>query len=382
MPIDPERQVKAKEYARIRHRLWALDLLLTAVALLVVLGLGLNVWLKQIIDAITTNVWLATLLYFLVALVAYELVFAPLAYYSGYILPRRYGLSTQTPQAWLIDTLKGAVLAIVIGSLVIEIIYAILRAAPDVWWVWSSVFMILFTIVLANLAPVLIFPIFYKFEPLQDEELVRRLTDLAARAHTRIRGVYTMLLSEKTTAANAAVMGLGNTRRVVLGDTLYKNYSVDEIEAVLAHELGHQVHHDIGLGLVVQSVLTIVGFYLADLFLKWSVAQFHYDGIADLAAFPLFGLAIGLFSLITMPLGNAYSRWREGMADAYALETTQNANAFVGVMEKLANQNLAELEPEPWVEVLLYDHPPIGKRIERGRQFAAVPSTGSAMEHS
>ncbi len=380
MPIDPERQVQAKEYARIRHRLWALDLLLTAVALLVVLGLGLNVWLKQVIESITTNVWLATLLYFLIALVAYQLVFAPLGYYSGFVLPHRYGLSTQDLRAWLIDRLKGGALAIVIGSLVIEIIYAILRAAPDTWWIWASVFMIVFTIVLANLAPVLIFPIFYKFVPLEDADLVRRLTDLAARAHTRVRGVYTMMLSEKTTAANAAVMGLGNTRRIVLGDTLYKNYSADEIEAVLAHELGHQVHHDIGWGLLVQSALTIIGFYIADLFLRWGVAQLHYNGISDLAAFPLFGLALGLFSLITMPLGNAYSRWREGLADEYALETTRNAGAFVGVMEKLANQNLSELEPEPWVEFLLYDHPPIGKRIERGERFRIPAGAGSAAE--
>jgi STE24 endopeptidase len=242
--------------------------------------------------------------------------------------------------------------------------------APDTWWLWASAFMILFSIVLANLAPVLIMPIFYKFKPLEDAELVRRLTELATRARTRVRGVYTMMLSEKTTAANAALMGLGNTRRIVLGDTLYRDYTHDEIETILAHELGHQVHHDIGWSLVVQSIITLAGFYLADLFLRWGVAQLHYEGIADLAAFPLFGLALGAFGFITMPLGNAYSRWRESLADDYALETTHNAPAFVGAMEKLANQNLSELEPEAWVEFLLYDHPPIGKRIKRGEQFA------------
>jgi STE24 endopeptidase len=254
---------------------------------------------------------------------------------------------------------------------VIEVIYFILRAAPNGWWLWASAFMILFQVVLANLAPVLIFPIFFKFKPLEDAELVARLTALAERAHTRVRGVFTMMLSEKTTAANAALMGLGNTRRIVLGDTLYEKYSHDEIETILAHELGHHVHRDIPWGLAIDTVLTMLGFFLADVFLKWGVAQLGYASIADLAAFPLLGLALGAFGLVTMPLSNGYSRWREGRADEYALQTTRNAEDFIGAMEKLADQNLAELEPEAWVEWLLYSHPPIGKRIKRGEQFAS-----------
>lgn len=372
MPIDPERQKQAKEYARIRHRLFALNLVLSALALVVVLALGLNVWLKQIVLGLSGDAWITTFLYFAVALVAYELAFFPLSFYSGFVLPHRYGLSTQTLRAWLIDVAKGGALGIALGGLVIEVVYAVLRNAPDTWWLWASAFMLLFNVVLANLAPVLIFPIFFKFKPLEDAELVERLTALAERAKTRVRGVYTMMLSEKTTAANAALMGLGNTRRIVLGDTLYQKYSHDEIESILAHELGHQVHHDIGWMLGVGTALTVAGFFVADLFLRWSVAQFGYAGIADLAALPLFGLAFGVFGLLTMPLGNAFSRWREGMADGYALESTRNAPAFIGAMEKLADQNLGELEPERWVEWLLYDHPPIGKRIQRGREFADV----------
>ncbi len=371
MPIDPERQAQAKHYARINHRLYALDLGLSAFALIAALGLGLNVWLKQIIGGFTGDLWIATLLYFAGAMLAYTVCFFPLAYYTGFVLPHRFGLAVQTRRAWLIDELKGGVLGLGLGGVVIEIIYALLRAAPETWWLWASVSMIVFSVVLANLAPVLIMPIFFKFKPLEDTALVARLTALAERAQTRVRGVYTMVLSDKTTAANAALMGLGNTRRIVLGDTLYQNYSLDEIETILAHELGHQVHHDITWSLIAQSAITLAGFMLADWFLKFSVAQFGYAGIADLAAFPLLGLALGGFGLITAPLGNAFTRWRETLADDYALTSTQNASAFVSAMEKLANQNLAELEPEPWVEWLLYDHPPIGKRIKRGETFAA-----------
>lgn len=372
MPIDPTRQQQAKEYARIRHRLLALNLVLSALALVVVLTLGLNVWLKQIVLSISRDVWLSTFLYFAIALLVYELAIFPLSYYSGFVLPHRYGLSTQNLRAWLMDVAKGGALGIGLGGLVIEIIYAMLRTAPETWWIYATAFMLLFNVVLANLAPVLIFPIFFKIKPLDDPVLVARLTALAERAKTRVHGVYTMMLSEKTTAANAALMGLGNTRRIVLGDTLYAKYSPDEIETILAHELGHQVHRDIPWMLAVESVLTVAGFLMADVFLKWSVVRFGYENIADLAAFPLFGLALGVFGLVTMPLGNAFSRWREGMADDYALQTTRNAPAFVGAMEKLADQNLGELEPERWVEWLLYDHPTLGKRIRRGEIFSAT----------
>jgi STE24 endopeptidase len=381
MPIDPNRQQQAKEYARINHRLFALDLGLTALALVVVIALGLNVWLKNIIALITTDVWIATFLYFAVAFIAYGILFAPLSYYSGFVLPHRYGLSTQNLRAWWVDVLKGTALSLVLGGLVIEMLYWLLRDAPPLpllaggagggWWLWASVFLIAFQVVLANLAPVLIFPIFYKFKPLEDAELVSRLTALAERAKTRVRGVFTMMLSEKTTAANAALMGLGNTRRIVLGDTLYQNYSHDEIETILAHELGHHVHNDIAWSLVFESATTLAGFWIADAFLKWGVAQLGYAGIADLAAFPLFGLALGAFGLVTMPVSNAFSRWRENMADEYALQTTRNAPAFIGAMEKLANQNLSEVEPESWVEILLYSHPAIGKRIKLGEAFKA-----------
>ncbi|MBI3537425.1 MAG: M48 family metallopeptidase [Chloroflexi bacterium] len=370
MPIDPARQQQAKEYARIRHRLFALNLFLTASALALVLTIGLNVWLKQIVFSVTRDVGLATFLYFAGAFLAYEIVFFPLAYYSGFVLPHRYGLSTQNLRAWFADVLKGFALALLLGGMVIEIIYALLRSAPQLWWLYASAFMIFFSVLLANLAPVLIYPIFFKFKPLDDQELARRLTALAERARTRVRGVYTMMLSEKTTAANAALMGLGNTRRIVLGDTLYNNYSHDEIETILAHELGHHVHRDMGWSLIVESLSSIAGFFIADLFLRWSVAQLRYESIADLAAFPLLGLAFFIFGLLTMPLTNAFTRWREGMADDYALEATRNPRAFIAAMEKIANQNLGELEPEAWVEFLLYDHPPLGKRLKRGEEFA------------
>jgi STE24 endopeptidase len=229
--------------------------------------------------------------------------------------------------------------------------------------------MLLFTVVLSNLAPVLIFPLFFKYKPLEDETLIARLTHLAEGAGARVQGVYAFNMSSKTVAANAAVMGLGNTRRIVLGDTLIENFTHDEIETVLAHELGHQVHKDIPLGILIQSVITLFGFWLADAVMGWGIAAFGYSGLTDPATLPLFMVAMAVFGLVTMPLGNAWSRWRERLADRYALETTRNPQAFASAMTRLANQNLAEAEPPAWVEFLLHSHPSISKRVALAQSF-------------
>ncbi len=369
MGIDAARQEKAKEYARINHRLMAVDLVLSAAAIVLVLVSGLSVWLRDVVVSVTPNYYAGVLLYFFIGVIGYSILFAPLTYYSGFVLPHRYGLSVQSFQSWLLDLAKGGALSLVLGGAVLSVIYFLLANAPQWWWLIASGVMLIFSIVLANLAPVLIFPLFFKFKPLEDAELVARLMRLTERAHTRVNGVYTMHLSDKTTAANAAFMGLGNTKRIVLGDTLYQNFTPDEIETILAHELGHQVHNDIVWGIVVQTGLTLAGFYVANVVLLAGVAYFGFSGVTDLAAMPLLALALGAFGLVTMPLGNWYSRQREYAADRYALETTRNAPAFISAFEKLANQNLAEVEPEPWVEWLLYDHPSIAKRLQMGRAY-------------
>jgi STE24 endopeptidase len=298
--------------------------------------------------------------------VGYVLLLWPLAWWSGYVLPHRYGLSTQTRRGWLADELKSLALGLVLGVPVAEVIYWLLRSRPTTWWLWAGAFLIAFAVLLGHLAPVLIVPLFYKLTPLDDPELVARVQQLAARTSTRIAGVYTIDLSTRTKTANALVMGLGRTRRIALGDTLYADYTPDEIETIIGHELGHQVHHDLELGIVVQSLLMLGGLYLAQLLLRWGVARFGFEGLGDVAALPLVVLAVGLFSVVTLPLINAYSRWRERLADRFSVQVTGNRRAFAQAMIRLANQNLAEADPPRWVVWLLYSHPPIKERIWGG----------------
>ncbi len=361
--LDPNRQAKAREYARIRRRLMLVDLALGGAFALVWLLSGASVWLRDQILGITQQQAFVVALYVAVLGAIYAALDAPLSYYSGFVLPHRYGLSTQSLRAWLWDQVKGAAIGGGLGLIVVEIMVALLRLSPDWWWLWTGLVMLLLTVVLSNIAPILIMPLFYKFEPLGDEELKERLTRLAERAGARVRGVYRFDMSSKTVQANAAVVGQGNTRRIILGDTLLDHFSRDEIETVLAHELGHHVRNDMGKGILVQSVLTLGGLWLAGLALRWGVGAFGLDGVADVAGLPWLALVLGVFGLVTMPLSNAYSRWRERLADRYALETTRKPGAFASAMTRLANQNLAEADPERWVEVLLYSHPAISRRV-------------------
>jgi Zn-dependent protease with chaperone function len=370
--LDAERQKQAKEYARISRRLFLVDLGMGGLYVVAWLVFGWSAGLRNLLLGWTSHPWLLVIGYALVFGGVYYLIDLPLSYYEGFVLPHRYGTSTQTLAGWVSDQVKGGLLAGVLGGLLLEIIYAVLRLAPDTWWLWAAGILLLFSVLLANLAPVLLMPIFYKFAPLGDEyaELAQRLMRLADRAGAQVRGVYKFDMSRRTTAANAALTGLGNTRRIILGDTLLNEFTSDEIETVLAHELGHHVHKDIPLGIVLDSLFTLAGLYLANLILQLGVRVFGFQGPADIAALPIFALAIGAFGLLTMPLTNGFSRWRERRADEYALQATGNPQAFASAMTRLANQNLADADPEPWVEFLLYSHPALGKRIAMARAYA------------
>jgi len=375
--LDPERQQKAREYARIRRRLSFVSLAIGVVGVIILIFTNLDTWLRYILRPLAWQPfpgWFPwqILVYFLILMLGYQLITTPLSYFGGFVLPHRYGLSTMRLKGWASDLLKGFVLSLVLEILVVELVYALLASQPQTWWLWVALVLLFFSVLMANLAPVLILPIFYKFSPLPEGDLAKRLLALAERAHTRVRGVFTMQMSSKTTAANAALMGLGNTRRIVVGDTMLDRYTPDEIEVVLAHELGHHVHRDIWKLIISQSLLTLVGLYLVNVVLHWAVETQHaYLGLADPATIPLLLALVGAFGLIVMPISNAYSRAIEYQADAYALQVTQKVEAFKSAMTRLANQNLADAEPSPIIEFLFHDHPSIRKRLKHADEFAA-----------
>jgi STE24 endopeptidase len=369
--LDPERQKQAKEYARIRRRLWLVDTVFSAVYALLWLFLGWATALRDWLTGFTENPWLLVPLFVAVFGGIYTLINLPLSYYSGFVLPHRFGQSNQSFRDWTIDQLKGLAVGAPLGLILLELLYLALRVTGDLWWLWAALGMLIFTVLLSNLAPVLIMPLFNKYVPLGEEhkELADRLLDLARRANTKVKGVFKFDMSKRTKAANAALTGIGNTRRIVLGDTLIDEFSTDEIETVLAHELGHHVHRDIPFLIAFGTLSTTLSLYLASLALDWAIGYFGLRGPADVAAFPALGLIFGAYGLITMPLDNAVSRWRERMADDYALQATGKKEAFASAFTRLANQNLGEVDPEKWVVFMFYSHPPLGERIAKAHRW-------------
>ena len=372
---DPRRREQAREYARVRRRLFVLDLALTAVVLLALQTSGASAALGNVLARALPPYPAVVAAYVAALVVGAAVLFFPLSYYSGFVLPHRYGLSVQARSGWVADYLKGLLLGLAQALIAALPVYALLRAAPYTWWLWAALVLTLFAVLLANLAPVLIVPLFYRLRPLEDVALRDRLLALAAAAGTRVRGVYVMDMSRRTRAANAALMGLGNTRRIVLGDTLWERFSPEEIEAVLAHELGHHVHQHLWKGIALEAALVFVALWLADRALRLLVPPLGLHGIADVAGMPVLLLVAGVLFTALLPLTNGFSRAWEAEADRFAVRATGNAAAWQRALRTLADQNLAEVDPPGWVEWLLYSHPSIRHRLEAAaREGARQPA--------
>jgi STE24 endopeptidase len=354
----------AKRYNRIRRRLEISDLAIGLAFLVVLLLRGWSGMLRDwAYHGAFQNYSLAVFLYVFMLMLAAKLIGIGLDYY-GLRLERRYHLSTQKTRAWFWDETKSFLVGLVIAGIVTELLYFTMRQFPEHWWMiaWAS-FLVLFVVV-AQVAPLVLFPIFYKFEPLENEDLKRRLVKLSESAGTRVRGIYKWHLSEKSRKANAALTGLGATRRIILADTLLDNYSAEEIEAVLAHELGHHVHRHILKSIFVQAGITLFGFWAANYVLRFAMEDWNmFETVSDFANLPLLILVSTVLSFLLMPAMNAYSRFNERQADRYAFRSIRSVEPFITSMNKLAAQNLAERTPSKWVEWFFHSHPAISRRI-------------------
>lgn len=354
---------EARRYNRIRRWLGITDFAVGFAFLVILL---VTRWSDSLRDLAYRmgfqNYSLSLFMYLLLILSISKALGLGLEYY-GFRLERSFKLSSQRFGSWLWDEIKGFLVSLVLGTVVMELLYFTIRQWPQNWWMLAwALFMVLF-VLLAQLAPVVLFPIFYKFEPLEDEELRRRMVVLGERAGTRVRGVYRWKLSEKSNKANAALTGLGGTRRIILADTLLDNYTPDEIEAVLAHELGHHVHRHILKSIFVQAAVTFVGFWAANWTLHYAVDHHMFEELSDFANIPLLALVSVVLGFLLMPALNAYSRFNERQADRYAFESIASVDPFVSSMNKLAEQNLAERTPSKWVEWFFHSHPSISRRL-------------------
>jgi STE24 endopeptidase len=374
---------EVRRYNRIQRCLSVSDAVIGFALLVMLLVTG---WTGRLRDwsylGAGQHYFLAVFLYVLMFSVIAKALNAPFDF-IGFRLEHQYHLSNQKLRSWLWDECKGWLVSLVMGTIMVELIYGIIRIAPQRWWIIAwAVFIGLF-LLMAQLAPVVLMPIFYKFEPLANDSLRDRLTKLGERAGTRVRGVYEWKLSEKSNKANAALTGLGSTRRIILSDTLLQNYSDDEIEAILAHELGHHVHKHILKSIFTQVAITFFAFWLINVVLRFVIAKDWFPVLGsrlyDFANLPLIVLVATVLGFVLMPALNAISRHHERQADRYAWENTPAIEPFITSMQKLADQNLAERQPNKVIEALFHSHPSIGKRIAAAESWASKQPQAQAV---
>jgi STE24 endopeptidase len=327
--------------------------------------------LVPLLDDWTSSRWLRLIAVAVIYGVALELLTLPLDFWSGFLLEHRYQLSNQSFLGWAWKRIKGYLIGGPFGLALLLGLYALLWLSDRWWWVYAAVGLLLVTLVLGRIVPVLILPLFYKVTRIDDPDLEGRLQRLAEGTGINLTGVYRLHLSAETKKANAALTGLGRSRRVLLGDTLLEQFTPEEIEVVFAHELGHHVYGHIRKMVAISVVLTAGGLWLADVVLRHAAPALGYSGLADPAALPLLLLVLTLFGLALAPAQNALSRFFERQGDRYALDRTGNAEAYRSAFTRLARMNKSDPDPHPVVVWLLYDHPPIRERLAM-----AAPTNG------
>ena len=372
---------KATRYHRLRRRAELLGTAATGAVLLTLLVTGWTRSLREVgavVGMMIGQGWEegGTVVGYTIALMlVLQAVELPFAFYQGFVLEHRYGLSNERPRQWAIDQAKSIGIGIIFAVIGSSAVYWTLRISQTWWWALSAAIFAVAMVGLVQLAPVLLLPLFYTFKPLDRPALSERLLALAERARTRVVGIYEWALSAHTKKANAALTGVGRTRRILLSDTLLASYSDDEIEVVLAHELSHHVHHDLWRGMAFQVALITLAFLAAHAALLAWAPPLGLAGADDPAGLPLLLLVAGVCSLLLTPISHALSRAHERRADRYALDMTRQPEAFISAMRRLGQQNLAEEFPSTLVRWLFYSHPPIRERVEAARLWRTAQTS-------
>jgi STE24 endopeptidase len=374
---------KAVRYHRLKRRAGIAATVLSTTVLAALLTTGASEALRDFAAratgtaSATVSAPAAIAAYVVVLCACLQAAALPMAWYNGVVLERRYGLSSETAARWLGDYLKAAAVSATIAVAAAELVYGAIRRWPNLWWLAAAIGGGAAVLLLARAAPIALLPLFYRFKPLERPLLQDRLRTLSLRAGAPVLGVYEWGLGEKTRRANAALVGVGSTRRILLSDTLLADYSDDEIEVILAHELAHHAHRDVLKGVGAQTSLLLLGFAAAAGAFE-VLGTFGINGWrspADVAGLPVLLLAVGAVSVVLSPLVHALSRRHERRADAYALKLTNQPAAFVSAMRRLGAQNLAEPQPSRAAVWLFHSHPPIEERIDSARRFEAADLT-------
>ncbi|MDQ3328256.1 MAG: M48 family metallopeptidase [Chloroflexota bacterium] len=373
-PLDPDALEKAVRFSRLQERLWLVSTVWGFALDGFSLATGTPRTLAVVIRAVVRP-RLQTPAFVLAWSLQEWLLDLPLSYYIGYVVEQRFGLTNQSRRGWLVDHLKVFGVGAAINTPLTTSFLFIARRYPQRWWIIASAIAVPITVLFAGLYPVLIAPIFNKYETLEDDDLANRVRRMSETEGVRVSRVMRMDMSRQTSKANAFFAGVGRSKRIVLADTLIDQFTPAEVETVVAHELAHQVHRDTWKLIGLSGVATVAGAWLLHKVVPNIVRRTRpFTGastLGDPASLPLVGLVTSVFGLLAMPLMNASVRRMERNADRYAVRLTQDPQAFIGAMRRLQQTNLADPDPPTWVRVLLHSHPSIGERVRWAEEQVA-----------
>jgi STE24 endopeptidase len=364
----------SKKYNNTKLVIGIVKTVFSFILLFLFIYMGYSIQLQNYIQTFAANQYLVFLLFIFLLGIFSSVLFMPVNIYTGFYLEHKYKLSNQTFYKYILENVKSMLVGLVIGIPILLLFFFVINQFGDYWWLVFASAMFLISVVLSQIFPIVILPIFYKIIPLNDDELKTRISNLAKGAGIKVENIYTFDMSKNTKKANAAFTGLGKTKRIILGDTLLDNYSKDEIETVIAHELGHYKHKHIVKNILFGTVSSFLTFFIISILYKNSLSWFNFESITQIAALPLLSLWAMIIGLIQSPIGNILSRKYEYEADRYAIESTLKPRSFINTLNKLTDQNLGDREPHPFVEWFFYSHPSIKKRIGAIKNFAIEKS--------
>ena len=366
---------KARSDAYFEGGYWLIlwDFLLGAVIALLLLNLGWSAWMRNLAERVTRFKWLQTFLYWMQYLLLTTVLGFPMAVYEGYFREWKYGLATQTFGPWLWDQVKGLGVNIVLGGIIVVLLFGVVRKLPRTWWIWGAVVTMAFTTFVIMIVPVFIVPVFNKVTRLDDPKVTQPILAMARANGIPAHDVYTMDASKQTTRMSANVSGFGKTMRITLNDNLLRRGSLEEIEAVMGHEMGHYVLNHIPKDITFFLVVTVVAFAYLRWSLEWCLkrwgAKWQIRGIGDPAVLPLALLLISVFFFVLTPFLNTHIRTTEAEADMFGLNASRQPDGFAEAAIHLGEYR--KMKPGPMEEWIFFDHPSGYNRIHRAMQWKA-----------
>ncbi|OGU70450.1 MAG: peptidase [Ignavibacteria bacterium RBG_16_34_14] len=371
-----------KKYNNIKLAIGISKGIISFILIFLFVALGYSSFLVNYLSEYFSNSYLLFLTFVFVIGIATSIFFAPVNYYTEFYLEHKYNLSNQTFLKYIIEHLKGLAVSVVIGVPILIFFFYLLNEFGSLWWLPLAIGLFVISVVLGRIAPILIFPIFYKITPIDNEELKSRIERLAKDAGIKVQNVYKFNMSKNTKKANAAFTGLGKSKRILLGDTLLENYTEDEIETVIAHEMGHYRKKHIIKNIIIGTVTSFLTLFLIAFLYENTIGVFGFKSIKEIAALPILSLWGAVIGLVQSPFGNILSRKFEYEADEYAVTATSKPGPYISTLKKLTEQNLADKDPHPFIEWFFYSHPSIKNRINALKNFILKLDLSLPDEHN